>query len=218
MKNNSIAAIFLAAGKSKRMGVNKLALPLGESTIGSLALEKAVKAEVDHVFVVTSEMGDLQWIHPCLLRPPLKDKWTGVPCKDADKGMAHSLQCGLRAAFERKPFGMMVLLADQPFLSIETINDLVNRFARLAKEEMEISFMAASLQGIPRPPIIFSRLAIPILFELKGDIGARRLVQEGILKGLFIEYENERDFFDFDTMDEYQSLKGAAGYGGAGRR
>ena len=188
------------------MGVNKLALPFGEKTIGNSVLEKAVNSELDYTIVVAREEDPLHWIDRTLFGTPLQERWKAVVCRDTDKGQAHSLQCGLRAAVEMGPEGVMILLADQPLLQVEIINDLVLRYLKV--NQKDVTFLAASFQGIPRPPIIFSPKVVPDLLKLKGDEGARQLLKENKLTGILVDYENAWDFFDVDTKDEYEWLKG----------
>lgn len=210
MKGNGIIAIYLAAGRSIRMGVDKLSLPLGTHTLGNSALKEALKSTVDHIIVVTKTEDSLHWIDSTLSRIPIRNKWSHVTCIDADKGQAHSLQCGLRAAMRMKPKGIMILLGDQPFLSLEIINELVLRYVELRYKKEDLPFIAAGFQGIPRPPIIFSPKSFPELLKLKGDEGARQLFQKQKLKeGILIEYSNVRDFLDIDTKEEYEGSKGA---------
>lgn len=52
MRSPYIIGVFLAAGKSKRMGQNKLALPLKGETIGSLSLKNALLSRLDHVLII----------------------------------------------------------------------------------------------------------------------------------------------------------------------
>jgi len=58
MSGLNIVAVYLAAGASKRMGRNKLLLPLGNGCLGSKALRKAVSSKVNHTIVVTKK-GDI---------------------------------------------------------------------------------------------------------------------------------------------------------------
>lgn len=190
------------------MGGNKLALSFGATTIGNSALQSALDSTLDHIIVVAREGDTFKWIDSALFQTPLMKKWTPVTCQDADKGQAHSLRCGLLAAMEMKPKGIMVLLADQPFLSEGIINDLVLRYVKARQENKNILFVAARFQGIPRPPIIFSPEAVPELLSLKGDEGARRLLQKQELQGLLVDYENVWNFLDIDTREEYEGLKG----------
>lgn len=206
--NSGVISVYLAAGKSRRMGGNKLALPFGEKTIGNSALEKAVNSELDYTIVVARDEDPLDWIDRTLFETPLRERWKAVVCQDANKGQAHSMHCGLLAAMEMGPEGVMVLLADQPLLPVGMINDLVLRYQKVNQGEKDVTFLAASFQGIPRPPIIFSPKVVPDLLKLKGDEGARQLFKEAKLTGILVDYKNGWDFFDVDTKDEYERLKG----------
>ncbi|WP_052352870.1 NTP transferase domain-containing protein [Neobacillus dielmonensis] len=208
MNNNQIAVVYLAAGMSRRMGVHKLALPLGDTAIGSMLLKKVVTADLGHVFVVVTKTDGLDWFHPSLFQEPLKNNWTAVRCPKAHQGMSHSLKCGLLAADQAKPAGFLILLADQPFLSLDTIQVLLKHFFNRLNEGKNSSYIAASFQGIPRPPILFYPSALPRLFQLKGDEGARKLLQGKQLDGVLIECQNPTDFIDIDTMQDYQDHKG----------
>ncbi|MEE6450921.1 NTP transferase domain-containing protein [Gottfriedia acidiceleris] len=208
MKNSRIVAILLAAGSSSRMGQNKISLPLGNSTIGSLGLRNFINSDIDHVFVVTKEDDTLNWISKDLLQKPYKDFWTHVPCTSANKGQSYSLKCGLTQALVTKPLGIMILLADQPFLSIQTINELQQHYLKRFSEKSTIPFIAASFQGVPRPPIILSANTIPDLFMLNGDEGARAIIRNHPnIEDLLVEFENKWDFFDIDTKEAYEVAK-----------
>ncbi|PEJ59044.1 xanthine dehydrogenase [Bacillus sp. AFS002410] len=209
MKNSKIVAILLAAGSSKRMGQNKISLPLGSSTIGSYGLRQFIKSNIEHIFVVTKENDSLDWIDRDLFHFPNRDYWTQVPCSNAYQGQSFSLKCGLTAALKMNPLSIMILLADQPFLSIKTINEIHQNYIKRTSENPSIPFLAASFQGIPRPPIIFSTNTLPELFMLSGDEGARTLIRKQTkLEGLLVEFENMWDFFDIDTKEAYDVAKG----------
>ncbi|WHY67912.1 NTP transferase domain-containing protein [Neobacillus sp. SuZ13] len=206
--NAGVIAVCLAAGKSQRMGINKLALPWGKRSIGQSVLEKAVKSELSFTIVVTREADHLHWIERSLFQTPLQEKWKAVICQDSDLGQAHSLHTGLREAMEMEPKGIMILLADQPLLPVKIINDLVFRYMKGHHQNIDIPFLAASFQGIPRPPIIFSTKVVPDLLKLEGDEGARQLFRKSQLTGKLVDYENSWDFFDVDTKEDYEILKG----------
>ncbi|MDQ0200502.1 NTP transferase domain-containing protein [Neobacillus ginsengisoli] len=210
MSENEIIAVYLAAGMSRRMGTDKLGLPFGSTTIGNSSLQAAVNSQLNHIIVVTREEDSLNWIDASLFRGSYRDRWSQIKCTDADKGQSNSLKCGLRAAMELRPIGIMILLADQPSLSFTIINDLILRFGKLRQEQRNFPFIAASFQGIPRPPIIFSIEIFPELLKLEGDAGARQLFKkQASLKSLLVNYESESDFWDIDTMEDYYRVKGA---------
>lgn len=198
-----VCAIYLAAGQSSRMGENKLSLPLGQMTVGSAALHKALQSELDHIIVVARREDDLVWMDHSFFQISFQNKWTLVRCHSAALGQAHSLKCGLHAALKRNPDATMVILADQPFLTIETINKVIHWGKKLKKEGEEMTYIASSFQGICRPPILFSRQAIPYLFKLNGDEGARRMFQNDSIRGVQVDLKDENLFFDVDTKEDY---------------
>jgi molybdenum cofactor cytidylyltransferase len=200
-----VCGIYLAAGQSRRMGENKLALPLRKTTVGSLAFRAALQSKLEHIIVVTKEDDCLSWIDPSFFQKPFKEKWSITRCQDAVLGQAYSLKCGLQAAQKLNPSGIMTLLADQPFLSVEIIDELISYGEQVQKmkELNEITYVAASFQGVPRPPILFLQQSFPFLFELKGDEGARQLFRKSTLKGKLVEARDERIFFDLDTKEDY---------------
>lgn len=200
---NGIVAIYLAAGRSSRMGTNKLSLPFRTFTIGNSSLRTALSSSLEHVFVVTKKEDSLDWIDPSLFCSPYSSRWSQVVCNDAKKGQAHSLKRGILAAMSENPKGIMILLADQPYLSSATINELVTTYIN---DSVQRDFVAASYDGIPRPPVIFSPSVIPNLMKLQGDVGARRLLQE--LEGIYVQFPYAQDFYDIDTKEDYERVLG----------
>lgn len=205
MKEVKICAVYLAAGQSRRMGENKLALPLGEKTVGSLSLQTALKSDLNHIIVVAKEEDRLEWVAPSFFQYPFKEKWSLARCHDAVLGQAHSLKCGLKAAQKVNPDGIMILLADNPFLDVKTINEvlLLGKQVQGEKNFSQISFVGASFQGIPRPPILFFSQSFPFLLELNGDEGARQLLRKSLLKGRLLDAGDESIFIDLDTKEDY---------------
>ncbi|WP_456279270.1 nucleotidyltransferase family protein [Bacillus sp. AK128] len=207
MSNNKIIGIYLAAGKSSRMGQDKLSLSMGDSKVGILALKEAVSSTLDHTIIVTKETQPSLWMTDHLKQLPPHKNWTYIACKEAEYGQAHSLQSGIITAMKMGATGVMVLLADQLFLTKTTIDHLIHRFKE--NQDKDLTFVAARFREVPRPPILFSKSAFPELLTLKGDQGARTLIKEKKLHGIFIDYENETDFIDIDTKEEYEKWKGS---------
>jgi xanthine dehydrogenase accessory protein pucB len=185
------------------MGTNKLSLPLSTFTIGNSSLRTALSSSLEHVLVVTKKGDSLDWIDPSLFCSPYSSQWTHVVCDDAEKGQAHSLKRGILAAMSENPKGIMILLADQPYLSRATINELVTTYLN---DSVQRDFVAARYDGIARPPVIFSPRVIPNLMKLQGDVGARKLFQE--LEGIYVEFPDAKDFYDIDTKEDYERALG----------
>ncbi|MFC5603368.1 NTP transferase domain-containing protein [Sporosarcina koreensis] len=195
-----IIGIYLAAGKSRRMGQNKLALPVGKMALGSLALDTAVQSKLDVICVVTNADDELSWM-PDQLKSHEKCKI--ITCPDADEGQSASLRCGIEYAAESGASAIVVLLADQPFLTIRMIDEMVSRL----KLHPDSKYIATSYNGTMKPPILFTRELFPTLLTIRGDQGARNLLR-GVLsdEGKQLPCEDARLVFDVDNPDDYASL------------
>ncbi|MFP7232642.1 xanthine dehydrogenase accessory protein PucB [Bacillus subtilis] len=201
MRSPYLIGVFLAAGKSKRMGQNKLALPLKGETIGSLSLKTALLSRLNHVLIVErTERDSLEWIEAPYHAPPFRKRWSLHVCKDAEKGQGHSVSSGVRKAESMGADGVVILLADQPQLSVNHLNALVE----MASE----SFVVSASLGALTPPIYFSSACFPYVKELKGDEGARRLLKSGQLGGgAVLEAKESVELNDIDTPEEYDMAR-----------
>jgi len=156
-----ISAILLAAGESKRMGVDKLMLPWGKGTVLEQCLKTLLRSEANEVIVVLSEkprtLGDL--IRE--LRVKL------VYNAESKKGMSTSIRKGLDA-LDPGSTGILIALGDQPFLKAKTINALLRAFAPGSGK-----IIVPTFQGRRGNPVLFDRIYEGELRKLRGDVGGR---------------------------------------------
>ncbi|MEC1529030.1 xanthine dehydrogenase accessory protein PucB [Bacillus spizizenii] len=201
MRNPYMIGVFLAAGKSKRMGQNKLALPLKGETIGSLSLKTALLSRLDHVLIIErTERASHEWMGAPYHAPPFRKRWSLHVCQEAEKGQGHSVSSGVRKAESMGADGVVILLADQPQLSVDHLNALV----AMAPE----SFAVSSSLGAFAPPIYFSSACFPYVKELKGDEGARSLLKSGQLgTGAVLEAKASSELKDIDTPEDYDMVR-----------
>ena len=201
MKKQKLSAIYLAAGNSSRMGRNKLALPLGNSFLGCKALQTAIKVGLFEKIVVIIKADDsLQWINP------LKnlENLVFIPINESTEGLSVSLKIGIEHVMDYGADGAMILLADQPFITGDTLRQLVTIF----QENTDCSFVAASHQGIIQPPLIVSKEIFHEFKRLRGDEGARKLFRESNeIQGISIDVQKE-SLTDIDTYEEYVFWQG----------
>ncbi|KAF1678297.1 MULTISPECIES: xanthine dehydrogenase accessory protein PucB [Bacillus] len=204
MRTPYIIGVFLAAGKSKRMGQNKLALPLKGETIGSLSLKTALLSDLDHVLIVErTEHASFEWMGELYHTPPFRKRWSLHVCQEAEKGQGHAVGSGVRQAEKMGAAGVVILLADQPLLSVDHLNALV----AMAPKSFALS---SSSLGAPAPPIYFSSACFPYVKKLRGDEGARRLLKSGKLgTGAVLEAKTSMELEDIDTPEEYDVARRA---------
>ena len=96
---------------------------------------------------------------------------------------------------------VMILLADQPLITTEMINELLLCF----QTNSNIGFVACSYDGLARPPVIFARRMLPDLLQLQGDQGARHVIRKE-KSGIHIDFAIPDLFIDVDTTEDYSIL------------
>ncbi|WP_083033502.1 nucleotidyltransferase family protein [Sporosarcina ureae] len=118
-----IVGVYLAAGNSTRMGTHKLALPVGTMSLGSLALETALNSPLDEVYVIVKDTDNVEWIPSCMKS---NAKCTIIQCATSDTGQSESLRCGIQHAQDHRADGVLVMLADQPFITVQMLSEMIN--------------------------------------------------------------------------------------------
>jgi molybdenum cofactor cytidylyltransferase len=162
----SLIGILLAAGKGSRFdpaGVqNKLLQPLvnGDTVVASAA--KNLLAVLPTVLAVVrpGQEGVASQLQALGCQVTV--------CPTADQGMAASLVHALSHA--RQANGWMIALADMPYVRPATIRALAEAI------EAGAQIAAPIYQGQRGNPVAFARMHLPQLLLLRGDEGARRLL------------------------------------------
>ncbi len=196
MRDDSCAAIVLAAGASTRLGQPKQLLTIGGESLLRRTARLAVQAGFSPVIVVlgsNAEQFESQF-HDLEVHAVWNPKWP--------EGMASSLKCGLDAVEELKPIpaNLLVLVCDQPKLSISILQALLNKH-RSANAQIT----ASSYAGIRGVPAIFSRAVFPELATLHGDKGARRVIARDHLRVDEVDFPGGDD--DIDTPDDLHNAQ-----------
>ena len=193
-------AIYLAAGQSRRMGRPKLALPFGDTTLGSIGLCALLQTKVDYIFVIINPADDLLWMDASL-KKELAGRGEIIVCPDSEKGQGFSLRCGVLQAINCSAEKIIVCLADQPFMKTEILEALMAE-----KMTQKDDYIACSHQRIIQPPVIFSQKSFSALLQMGGDYGAKKIIANGALQGKKCEFSDELAFADIDTPKDYQKL------------
>lgn len=195
-----IIGIYLAAGNSSRMGSCKLSLSLGEKSLGAFALDEIIASKVDYLLIITKEKGEIPWVENSKVLKIFPDKWEIVVSEHSNRGQSNSLRVGITRAVQLEAESVIVFLADQPFISRNTIGKLI------ATLNNEIEYVASSENGILKPPILFRDTVFKKLLEIDGDTGARSLLKKNALSGETIEVDKNQ-LYDIDTVDNYNYVK-----------
>jgi len=160
-----VGAIVLAAGSSSRMpGSQKLLLEVEGKPMVRHAMESASEGGCHQVVVVyaTDDVRAAVDGHAELIHNP-----------KAKSGMASSLQVGLRAMRDEIEAAVIVL-GDQPLVGSRTVAALMRAWRR---EGSRPAVAVARSKGEWTPPVVISRELWGELLALKGDAGARQILQ-----------------------------------------
>jgi molybdenum cofactor cytidylyltransferase len=188
-----VIGIYLAAGKSTRMGRNKLDLPFQNDLLGSAAFRSTLDSKLTITFAITRKGDPLRFLAPFSKR----SGWSYLRC--ADERLSASLKLGVKKAEEWGADAVVVMLADQPFVTTECINRLVAEY----QTHPSTLFVSASKKGVCKPPVLFSKVCFPTLMELHGDEGARAFLRNNV--GESVEFD-DLIFQDVDTWKDYESI------------
>jgi molybdenum cofactor cytidylyltransferase len=191
-----ISALLLAAGKGERMREVKQLLSLGEQRMIEAALDNLHSSRCDEIIVVLGFAADE--IHP-LVEDKKRVKVVINPQFEA--GMSTSIQQGLKEISPRTT-GILIALADQPFIPPEVINALIEGFATGAK-----GIVLPVYQGKRGHPVILDRKRYETeLLGLQGDVGGKEIVQEHPEDVLEIAVASKGVVIDIDAPEDYQGV------------
>ncbi len=193
---DQICGVLLAAGYSTRFGSNKLLHRLPDGRPIALAAAQNMLAVLPNtVAVVHSGQGRVAR----LLR---EAGCRVVSSRNAKSGMGASLASAVRAT--RAARGWVVGLADMPFIrpaSIRSIVACLNRGAVIA---------APSLGGVRGHPVGISARFRDELLRLKGDHGARALIQANKGSITLVPTDDAGVLRDIDTPGDAAQLSFSA--------
>lgn len=186
-----ITGIYLAAGSSTRMGTNKLALKLGNKALGIWGLEKALDSRLREVILLSTAANCFD------LSGQGTKKLTHIEVNSQNPSQSLSLKTGIEYA--NTSDAVVILLADQPFITTNMINDLIDLFIK----NPSCSFVASSFQECMHPPILIAKKLFPDILLIQGDRGAKQILKKSMNKGILAPFNEEKLFVDIDQMKDY---------------
>jgi molybdenum cofactor cytidylyltransferase len=193
------AGIILAAGTATRFGQPKQLLRLKNKYLIEWVLDAALNSKLSRIVLV------LGYAHQKILQA-LGEKTQHSKLHieinpHYKKGQSHSLRIGLSALKNDFP-AVTFLLGDQPMLNSATINTLLERYWSADND-----ICVPTYRGQRKNPAIFSRRLYNHLLDIKGDTGARQLIDDNPDQVLTLEIDDPLCFFDIDTPQDFEKLK-----------
>jgi molybdenum cofactor cytidylyltransferase len=191
-----VGAVVLAAGKSERMGRNKLLLPLNGKTLIENVLDALAAAGVDEQVVVLGHQ--LEEVAEVLA--PRIGKIKIALNVDYERGMASSLQTGLivlpmvDAAF--------MVLGDQPILEPQLLRRMIEKL----DNSQDALLVSPVYEGKKGHPLLVRRALFGQILALSSAQTLHDVVEAHADALITIEAP-QWSTLDIDTPEDYERLK-----------
>lgn len=165
----NIAVLILAAGASSRMGSPKQLLKWGTSTLLGHSIQTVLESQASSGVVVLG--AHYKQVKQSIDQFPV----TILNNTDWKQGLGKSIACGVLYIMKHLPEteGVLVVLADQPFVDTAHVNTLIESFKPNKKEIIATAY-GEGKQGVP---VLFDKMYFKMLVKLNDDGGAKRLLK-----------------------------------------
>jgi len=189
-----ICAIVLAAGRSERMGTQKLLLPLGGKPVIARIVDELRRCKLQEIIVMVGRDGEA-------VEQALNEREvTFVTNPDPSGDMLSSVRCGLHAITIGCE-AMLIVLGDQPNITSGLVSKLIEAFP--ASGDGIVVPTHHSRRG--HPLLIAARFRDELLSQHAG-VGVRGMLAAHPEAVLRVEIEDAALFEDMDTPADYQEL------------
>lgn len=211
-----IAMIMLAAGNSRRFGANKLLYEIDGIPMYRHVLEQLddTKKKIENIYSEYSDIVQLNNLYRNNITAKIICNIIVITQYDAiaeavktkeiqvlynphpEDGISSSVKIGLNASLDAD--AVLFTVSDQPWLTSETICELIHVFLNTSKGIACISY-----QGKMGNPCIFDRKYYNELLSLEGDKGGKKVIMKHLDDTQIYEIEAGRELED---IDYYESI------------
>ncbi len=194
-----ITALVLAAGESKRMGtVNKLLLPLGDTTLINHVVGTVQRSAAAEVVVVLGH--EAEQVRAALAAQPVSFVYNS----HYREGMTTSIQAGVAAASPEAE-GFMICLSDLPRIRVADLNQVMAAFAQAAALH-EAPIIVPVYEGQRGNPVLFSAAYRPALLAHTEPHGCKTLLTQHHEAVVEVTMSANHVLRDVDTMAAYHQM------------
>ncbi|TKJ38909.1 MAG: hypothetical protein CEE38_04220 [Planctomycetes bacterium B3_Pla] len=187
-----ICAVVLAAGLSRRMGVQKLLLPFGGKTVIAHIVDQLLASAVDEVHVVVGHQARR-------LRQELSDRHVSIVNNpDYESGMLSSVRRGLRG-LPQQCRTVLVALGDQPSITSKLVDEMLQSFTSAEK-----SILVPFHDGRRGHPVLFSESYRGEILTHYNDVGLRGLLHAHPEDVFELAVSTSAVLSDMDCPEDYR--------------
>ncbi len=197
---DSVAAILLAAGNSRRMGKeNKLLLPYGGRPLIQHQVKEIQKSHLTDLTVVLGhDAKQIGAVLPSVIKTVFNENHLS--------GMTSSIQTGIEAV-EKEVKGYMICLSDMPLLTPKDYNDILDFFLRNIDRYPRLIVQPVYQQRRGHP-VIFSSYYQKELLEHTDPKGCRKIIRTNKKEVRQLDMLHSNILKDIDTPGDYRQVIG----------
>lgn len=194
MDSLRIGAAILAAGASKRLGQPKQLVRFRSKYLLSHIIDEVSQLDIRHRWVILgAHAEEIRQKVDCREVIPLQnDRW--------EEGMSSSLRLAVSHATQENLDGLLLTLADQPFVDSPLLQKLIVTF-----QEVPSCMVACEYSGILGVPVLIGRAHFEALSNVSGDVGAKKLIQAFRSQVKSVKFEPGK--IDIDQPEDLDLLK-----------
>jgi molybdenum cofactor cytidylyltransferase len=157
--------IILSAGLSSRMGSPKQFIKINNETLIRRAVVTAAKSGAGNIFVVVGSSAET-------MRSELKGLRVNIIDNSKfNDGIASSIVAGIKGLPDESR-SALIMTCDQPLITEHDLNELIKMF-----NSALCPIAAMTYKGVVGVPALFDVSVYPELLNLKGNLGAKAIIQ-----------------------------------------
>ena len=191
-----INLILLAAGNSKRFNGNKLLYEINNKPMYRHIIDKVININFNKIILVTQYKEIIEQLSKGKigLSKNQSNKIEIVLNNESYLGISNSIKIGINK--DKTADAYMFMVCDQPFIKIQTIEALIDRFNKSNKGIACIGYKEDTFN-----PVIFSNKYLKELLSLSGDVGGKRILKNNLDDVEVMKILDEKEVIDLDTKE-----------------
>ena len=193
---NRIDCFILAAGMSKRMGnENKLLKKINNNTILNQTLKNHIESKIHNINLILGHQKDI------ILKHIEKNKIFIIENNNFKSGMLSSI-LKINENISEETTGILISLADMPFVTSEDINKLIEIFN---ENDQKIICIPENKEKLGNPLLLPKEIykdLIKDVSKLSNDKGLKKLILDKKYNYIRVSL-SEGVIKDFDTIEDF---------------
>ena len=191
-----VSGLILAAGQSKRLGGVKPLLTHETATLIEIVIANYRASKIDNLILVLGH--DARRVVQKIPLAGLRVVINPTP----SLGMSASIQRGMAHLATRNE-GIMIAMGDMPLVGPDTINQIIAAFD---KSKKGIAVPVCNKQR-GHPVIFDQKKYFDNLLELRGDVGAKEILDANPKDILEVKVKTDGVLIDVDTREDWENIR-----------